>query len=77
MGEKGKITYQAEGGGYTVLCDGVFVGRVKRIRSAYEHSNGRTYRGWSWAAWPVHGRGLYENRTRTKAVAHIIAGTLS
>lgn len=61
------LRYIAESGGYTVLDGGVFIGRVTRSRSTYHHSNGRTYRSWSWAAYPPTAHGSYQHRTRASA----------
>lgn len=62
------LRYFFEGGGYTVLLDGKFVGRVTRSRSSYDHSNGRTYRSWSWSAFPTGNKvGAFHHRTRASA----------
>ena len=60
--------YEAASGGYNVMDGQTFLGRVSRSRSAYHHSNGRTYRSWSWAAHsPLNGHSSYQHPTRTAA----------
>lgn len=62
-------------GGYTVMEGNQFLGRVKRLRTSYDHSNGRTYRGWSWAAYPFPVRAdkpaQFHHRTRKSAVDYL------
>lgn len=67
----GKLKFEFASGGYSVLYEGQFIGRVIRSRGTYHHSNGRTYRSWSWASFPVNGRGSFQHRTRTEAVARL------
>ena len=67
-----KLRYEIASGGYNVLHGERFLGRVKRLRSAYDHSNGRTYRSWSWAAFPLAGQGSLQHRTRKSAVAWLV-----
>lgn len=61
------LHYLAESRGYTVMDGERFLGRVGRIRNTYDHSNGRTYRSWVWAAYPVDGKATFHHRTREKA----------
>jgi hypothetical protein len=70
------IRYMPEpSGGYAVSLDGRFIGRVSRHRCAYEHSNGRTYRYWSWYANPasLDSRSTYHHRTRAAAVEYLMS----
>ena len=66
------VRYEPASGGYNVLDGERFVGRVVRSRSTYCHSNGRTYRYWSWSAFPLLGRGTFEHRTRKSAIKALI-----
>ena len=63
------VTLEIASGGYTVLRGNYMLGRVKRWRGTYNHSNGRTYRYSSWAGFPVHGHGRMQFKTRKEAIA--------
>lgn len=70
----GTLKYVAEAGGYLVLAGGEFIGRVYRSRSSYDHSNGRTYRSWSWSAVPSNnGAARHQLRTRPEAGRYLLA----
>lgn len=70
----GKFNYRLESGGYTVFDGKRFIGRVARRRSSYEHSNGRTYRSWSWSAFTPDWRdATFHHRTRAKAASYLRA----
>lgn len=64
----GKLKFEFASGGYTVLDDGRFIGRVRKVRSTYYHSNGRRYQFWAWAAFKMTGGATFDNRTRAAAV---------
>lgn len=68
------ISYMPEpSGGYAVAVEGRFIGRVSRHRGTYKHSNGRTYRYWSWHATPAAPdiRSTSQHRTRAAAVEYL------
>jgi hypothetical protein len=64
---RARLRYHAESGGYTVMDGERFIGRVRRSRRSYEHSNGRTYWFWAWAAFPISGDATFRHRTRSEA----------
>lgn len=62
------MKYAAESGGYTVTIGANFIGRVRRARDWYEHSNGRVYAFWTWHAYTADGRDAsLNNKTRADA----------
>lgn len=63
----GRLHYHTEKHGYKVMDGDRFIGRVSRSRGSYEHSNGRTYRFWSWIAFPPAGRATFHHKTRNEA----------
>lgn len=67
------MRYRFTSGGYSVTDGELFLGRVTSSRQSYEHSNGRTYRAWSWSAYPVSGNGAtFHFPTRTKAGQYLL-----
>ena len=63
-----RLQYVAESAGYTVSLGDIFIGRVKRVRSTYDHSNGRRYHSWQWAAFPPFPhRATFHHSTRARA----------
>ena len=62
------LRYLFESGGFTVLMDGQFIGRVIRSLSACAHSNGRPYMSYTWAAFSSVNKGsTFHHRTRAEA----------
>lgn len=74
------LRFVPESGGYTVMIGdrlaGTFIGRVTRSRGTYHHSNGRTYRSWSWSAFPpITGGASFQHRTRAEAGRYLLKCT--
>lgn len=72
-GMMGLLRFIASDGDYIVVLDGSQIGRVRRSRRSYDHSNGRTYHSWNWSASPTRGTSTFHHSTRAKAARYLLA----